>query len=216
MSGIRSNLAPRNCKPGPFYGWRFLFLLSILVAGSLGAPWALRAGPVAIIQPAFYHQPSQQPIRDSIKTVVAYYDLDPEGLTPCPATDEQGARTRAIAAQDAARQLAATLRPEVVRDAKGVLSALQFHSPNVALSSILLLPETWNRYSQALGPDCLAAVPNRETLLLFPRLGGNLRSFSVEALARYRNHPYPGSTEVLEWRNGALRAVHDFTADLVE
>ena len=208
-------MAPRNCKPGAFRGWRFL-LLSILVAGGLWNPGALRAGTVAIIQPAFYRQPSQQPVRDSTKTVVAYYDLGPQGLTPCPATDEQGARERAIAAQDAARRLAATLRPEVVRDAKGVLSALEFHSPDVALSSVLLLPETWNRYSQALGPDCLAAVPNRETLMLFPRLGGNLRSFSVEVLARYRNHPYPGSTEVLEWHDGGLRAVHDFTADFVE
>jgi hypothetical protein len=214
MSGIRSNLALRNCKPGPFFGRRFL--QSILIAGALCAPRALQADPVAVIQPAFYHQQCQQPIRNSTKTVVAYYDLDPQGLTPCPATDEQGAHARAIAAQDAARRLAATLRPEVVRDAKGVLSALEFHSPNVALSSVLLLPETWNRYSQALGPDCLAAVPNRETLLLFPRLGGNLRSFSVEVLARYRNHPYPGSTEALEWRDGALRAVHDFTADFVE
>ena len=215
MSGIRSTLAERNCKPGPFCGGRFL--LGILVAGALCVPWAaLRAGPVAVIQPAFYRQPGQQPIRDSTKTVVAYYNLDTEGLTPCPATDEQGARARAGAAEEEARRLAATLRPEVVRDAKGVLSALEFHSPNVALSSVLLLPETWNRYSQALGPDCLAAVPNRETLMLFPRLGGSLHSFSVEVLARYRNHPYPGSTEVLEWRDGALRAVHDFTADFVE
>jgi hypothetical protein len=182
----------------------------------LCAPGALRADPVAVIQPAFYHQEGQQPVRDSTKTVVAYYDLDPEGLKPCPATDEQGAHARAIAAQETARRLAATLRPEVVRDAKGVLSALKFHSSNVALSSILLLPETWNRYAQALGPDCLAAVPNRETLFLFPRLGGNLHSFAVEVLSRYRNHPYPGSTEVLEWRDVTLKAVHDFTADFVE
>jgi len=216
MSGIRSNLAPRNCKPGPFYRRRFL--LSLLVAGSFfWAPEALWADLIAIIQPAFYHQPGQQPIRGSTRTVVAYYDLDPDkGLTPCPATDEAGAQARAAAAQEAARRLAATLRPEVVRDAKGVLSALEFHSPNAALSSVLLLPETWNRYSQALGPDCLAAVPNRETLLLFPRLGGNLRSFSVEVLGRYRNHPYPGSTEVLECSNGVLRAVHDFAADFVD
>ena len=215
MSGIRSNLAPLNCKPGPFRARRFL--LGILVAGTLCAPGALRADPVAVIQPAFYHQTGQQPIRDSTKTVVAYYELDPQGVTtPCPSTDEQGAHARAVAAQEVARRLAATLRPEVVRDAKGVISALEFHSPNVALSSVLLLPETWNRYAQALGPDCLAAVPNRGTLLLFPRLGGNLRSFSVEILTRYRNHPYPGSTELLEWRNGALRAVHDCMADFVE
>ena len=97
-----------------------------------------------------------------------------------------------------------------------MLIALQFHSPNVALSSLLLLPETWNRFSQVLGPDCLAAVPNREVLFLFPRLGGNLRSFAVEVLTLYHNDPYPGSTEALEWRNDALRAVHDFEADFVE
>lgn len=178
----------------------------------------MQAGPVvAIIQPVFYRVPDQRPVRNSARTVVAYYELtNGSELTPCPAADEPGAQARTAAAQVTAHRLQGTLQPEAVRDAQGTLIALKFHSRDVALSSLLLLPETWNQFSRVLGPDCLAVVPNREVLFLFPRLGGNLRSFAVEVLTLYRNHPYPGSTEALEWRDNTLRAVHDFEADFVE
>ncbi|MBV9489743.1 MAG: hypothetical protein JO069_08475, partial [Verrucomicrobia bacterium] len=85
-------MAAVNCKFRPLYAR--LFGLAILLAGaSSGAQPALQAGPVvAIIQPAFYRVPDQRPVRNSARTVVAYYELtNGSELTPCPAADEPGA-----------------------------------------------------------------------------------------------------------------------------
>ncbi len=178
---------------------------------------SLLAGPVAVIEPAFYHQKDRRPIRDSAKTVVAFYNADGPTLTPHPPDPAPEAeQTLTAEAMAAAGRLASPLDPEVARDAGGVVVALRFHSADPALSSVLLLPDTWRRYAAVLGPDCLATVPNRETLLLLPRLGGSLQSFAVEVVGLYRNSPYPGSTEAFEWRDGAPRAIHDFLSDLVD
>jgi hypothetical protein len=171
------------------------------------------AAPVAIVQPAFYHQAGQLPVRGSTHTVIAYYDFDGQGLRPL---SQEASRSADAPALGTARQLLAAVPPELVRDNDGVVSALRLRSRNPALSSILLLPETWNRFSQLLGPDCLAVVPNREVVLLFPRLGGNLSRFSVEVIQLYRNHPYPGSTELLEHRPDGLHAVRDLANEFID
>ena len=169
--------------------------------------------PIAILQPAFYHQAGEEWVIDSTRTVIAYYDFDGEHL--CPLSRE-ATRSADAAALEAARRLLPTLQPEPVREADGVVAALRLRSRHPALSSILLLPETWNRFSRLLGPDCLAVVPNRDVVLLFPRLGVNLSSFAVEVIQLYRNHPYPGSTEVLEHRPDGLHAVRDLAGDFVD
>lgn len=149
----------------------------------------------------------------STRTVVAYYDFDGQSLHPLSPDASRSADATVL---EPARQLLPTLQPESVRDGNGVVVALRFRSRNPALSSILLLPETWNRFSQLLGPECLAVVPNREVVLLFPRLGVNLSRFSVEVIQLYRNHPYPGSTELLEHRSNGLHAVRDLANEFVD
>jgi hypothetical protein len=210
MSGIRSTLGRVNCKrrctPS---GWPRVLLLGCL--SLLGhATWA---APVAIVQPAFYHQVGEAPVVGSTRTVIAYYDFDGEDLRPLSG---EASRSADAGALEAARQLLPALRPEPVRDGNGVVVALRIRSRHPALSSILLLPETWNRFSRLLGPDCLAVVPNREVVLLFPRLGVNLSRFAVEVIQLYRNHPYPGSTEVLERRSDGLHAVRDLAGEFLD
>jgi hypothetical protein len=210
MSGSRSTLAPANCKRLPVpAAWFGALLLGCLPLFGRTA-WA---APLAVVQPGFYHQAGQAPVPGSARTVIAYYDYDGQILRPLSSEASRSAETAAL---ETARQLLPALQPEPLRDADGVVVALRFRSRNPALSSILLLPETWNRFSRLLGPECLAAVPNREVVLLFPRLGVNLSRFSAEVIQLYRNHPYPGSTELLEHRPDGLHAVRDLANEFLD
>jgi hypothetical protein len=47
-------------------------------------------------------------------------------------------------------------------------------------------------------------------VFLFPRLGGNMEQFSIPLRGIYHNSVWPVSTELFEWRGGALRSIRDF------
>jgi hypothetical protein len=165
---------------------------------------------VEILDPKFYRAPVFEAIPGSSKTVLAYYRLDGENLVPAT-LDE--ARNRAAMKEQSlarARLLLKNLTPSPVRDAHGTITALVFESTDPALSSILLLPEINKRFEDILGPEILAAAPNRRTFYLFPRLASNLQTFATTILALYHNDAWPISYEIFAPSNGVLRATNEF------
>jgi len=90
---------------------------------------------------------------------------------------------------------------------------LRINSSDPTLSGILLLPDIGNHYANLLGPDCYFAVPNRQTVLLFPRLASDIQSFSPLVHSLYHNDPWPISTEIFEITNGKLRASGQFSEE---
>jgi len=181
-----------------------LFLLCLVLARS-----AL-AEPVIILDPYFYRTPLNEAIDGSTKTVMAYYDETEGKVTPLsnpPRQPVSELHTLAIAyAQAILRQTS----PKFLRDRHGVLVAIRIEGKDPALSSILLTPGFAERFEGLLGKDCLAAVPDRNTVFLFPRLGGNLEEFYDPLRTIYHNSTWPVSTEFFEWRAGALHSIKDF------
>jgi hypothetical protein len=165
---------------------------------------------VEILDPQFYRVPVFEAIPGSSKTVLAYYRVDGEILVP--ATMEEVKNRAAIKEEtlERARSLLKNLKPSPVRDAQGAITAIVFESTDPALSSILLLPEINKRFEDILGPEILAAVPNRRTFYLFPRLASNLQTFATTILALYHNDPWPISFEIFTSSNGVLRATSQF------
>jgi len=101
----------------------------------------------------------------------------------------------------------------VIRDSRGVITALRLESFDPTFSSILLLPDLGNRYADLLGPDCYFAVPNRQTILCFPRLATDIQSFAALVHSLYHNDPWPISTEIFEIADGHLRVCGKFSDD---
>jgi hypothetical protein len=169
-----------------------------------------------ILDPYFYRSPLTIPVEGTQHTVLAYYRVvDNETLAPANpqelAEKDQDASTKKTL--DHARRLLATVRPEAIRDSNGVITALRVESEDPTLSSILLLPDLGNRYSDLLGPDCYFAVPNRRAILFFPRLASNIQSFAPLVHSLYHNDPWPVSTEIFEIADGRLRACGHFNDD---
>jgi len=169
-----------------------------------------------ILDPYFYRSPLVLPVDGTKETLLAFYRAaDDETLVP--AKPEELSEQEQVAAkrqtESHARKLLEMIRPEIIRDSHGVITALRINSPDPTLSGILLLPDIGNHYANLLGPDCFFAVPNRETVLLFPRLASDIQSFSPLVHSLYHNDPWPISTEIFEMTNGKLRASGQFSEE---
>jgi hypothetical protein len=169
-----------------------------------------------ILDPYFYRSPVTIPVEGTKLTVLAYYRvIDSETLAPAKRQElpESGQSASTRQTIDHARRLLGTIKPEVIRDSRGVITALIVRSSDPTLSSLLLLPEFGNRYADVLGPGCYFAVPNRQTILLFPRLATDIQSFAALVHSLYHNDPWPISTEIFESTDGRLRVCGRFNDD---
>jgi hypothetical protein len=171
------------------------------------------AEPVIVLDPFFYRTPVSEAIDGSTKTVLAYYDETDGKVTPLPNPPRQPISELHTLAVAYAQAILRRTKPKFIRDRHGVIVAIRIEDPDPALSSILLTPGLPERFAEFLGKDCLVSVPNRQTVFLFPRLGSNLEQFSVPLRGIYHNSVWPVSTELFEWRAGALHSIRDFETD---
>jgi hypothetical protein len=167
------------------------------------------AEPVIILDPYFYRTPLSEVIDGSTKTVLAYYDESDGKVTPLPNPPRQAVSELRILAVAYAQSILQRATPKLIRDKHDVLVAIRIEDQDPAFSSILLTPGFADRFTNLLGKDCLVSVPNRQTIFLFPRLASNMEEFSVPLRAIYHNSVWPVSTELFEWRAGALHPVRD-------
>jgi hypothetical protein len=167
-----------------------------------------------ILDPYFYRSPLTKPIEGTKQTLLAYYRaVDSETLAPAE-PQELAEKDRPASTQqtlDHARRLLGLVKPELIRDSSGVITALRLEFPDPTFSSLLLLPDLGNRYADLLGPDCYFAVPNRQTILCFPRLATDIQSFAALVHSLYHNDPWPISTEIFEIADGRLRVCGNFS-----
>jgi hypothetical protein len=203
----RSTRPPGNCKLNRrFLG--FLFLMALAV------PSATEANQFfLILDPYFYRSPINLAVDGTKETVLTFYRaINDETLTPARPQELSDQEQAAVRQQteNHARKLLEMTKPEAIRDTHGVIIALHIHSSDPTLSGILLLPDIGNYYANLLGPDCFFAVPNRQTVLLFPRLASRIQSFSALVHSLYHNDPWPISTEIFEISGGKLRAIGRF------
>jgi hypothetical protein len=205
----RSTREAGNCK----FNRRILVLFLLMVT----AMFRTNADQFfLILDPYFYRSPITMPVAGTKQTLLAYYRVvDSETLAPAK-PEELAEKDRSASTRETlnhAHRLLGTVRPEVIRDSKGVITALRVESPDPTLSCILLLPDIGNRYGDLLGPDCYFAVPNRQTILFFPRLATDIQSFAPLVHSLYHNDPWPISTEIFEVADGRLRVCGHFNDD---
>jgi hypothetical protein len=205
----RSTREAGNCKLN-----RRIVLLFLLLAAPVFRTSAAQF--FLILDPYFYRSPVSLPIEGTKLTVLAFYRVvDNETLTAAKPeelteSDRSGSTQKTL---DHARRLLAAVKPGVIRDSSGVITALRLDSFDPTFSSIMLLPDIANRYANLLGPDCYFAVPNRHTILLFPRLATNIQSFAAMVFSLYHNDPWPISTEIFEIADGHLHVRGHFNED---
>jgi hypothetical protein len=205
----RSTREAGNCKSNRLIAW--LFLLMVTAAFRSNADQFF-----LILDPYFYRSPVSIPIPGTKQTLLAYYRVVDNETLESAKQEELPEKDRSASTRETlvhARRLLGITNPQTIRDSTGVITALRLQSSDPTFSSILLLPDLGNRYANLLGPDCFIAVPNRRTVLLFPRLATNIQSFAPLVFSLYHNDPWPISTEIFEIADGHLRACGHFNDD---
>jgi hypothetical protein len=203
----RSTRPTKNCKST----YRLLDLLFLAI---LALPVSGQADQFfLILDPYFYRSPLILPVDGTKETVFAFYRVVDDETLACAKPQELSDEEQTVVKRHTAnhaQQLLEMIKPEIFRDSHGVITTIRIHSSDPTLSGILLLPDIGNHYANLLGPDCYFAVPNRQTVLFFPRLASNIQSFSPLVHSLYHNNPWPISTEIFEIADGRLRAVGHF------
>jgi hypothetical protein len=182
-----------------------LFILLCLSVSTIA-----RAEPVIILDPYFYRTPVSEAIDGSAKTSLGDYDETDGKVTPPPNPPRLTISELHTLAVAYAQSILKQTSPKIIRDRHGVIVAIRIENQDPAFSSVLLTPGFTERFENLLGKDCLVCVPNRQTVFLFPRLGSNMEQFSIPLRGIYHNSVWPVSTELFEWRGGALHAIRDF------
>ncbi len=165
-----------------------------------------------ILEPHFYRTPVCLPIAGTARTVIAFYDEASDGMvTPISAASlaEHPLPELQSLASAHARALLQHVAPKITRDKHGVAIDIRIESTDPSLSSLCLLPGFLDQFADILGHNCIVSIPNRQVIFLFPRVGGNIDEFAYALRSFYHNNPWPVSTELFEWRNGALFATRD-------
>ena len=153
-----------------------------------------------------------QPIAGSQETVLAAAWKTPGGTVRL-LTQSQFAALHldwpAFAAQTGAAASGDLAKPELIRDARGVLECaiLRPSQPGGDVTGAMLAPDFMKRFAPLFGSKLLVAIPDRHTVFLFPKLASRYMDYAQRALAVYRQSDAPVSREVYELSATGLRAI---------
>ncbi len=110
-----------------------------------------------------------------------------------------------------ARAVLAKLKPEYVRDKKGVIIYALLASDSPATASAVLAPDFADRFADTFGPDILVAIPTRYRIYVYPALASHFQDTANLVLGDYEISGYPVSKEVFRITPNGLQAVGKFS-----
>ena len=120
--------------------------------------------------------------------------------------EEFAAKAAAAASTELAK-----LKPELLRDRNGVIECVLLRTkPPGDITAVVLAPDFLARFAPLLGSKLLVAIPDPQTIYLFPRLASHYQNYAARVLAVYAKAACPVSREVFERDAGGLRAVGAF------
>lgn len=183
-----------------------VFLFLTMAGVSFGADeWALVVGP------SFSEHQMRRPVEGSSRTIVSVcriVDGEPEPLTreqkkslhmTYDQVREEGLKT--------ASKVLAGLKPEIVRDRKGVIRHAEIRGNHPLTASTVLAPEFGAMFRDTLGPDLLVAMPHRNLVLVFSRQDDAHLLMAEQIIQGYLAATYPVSREVFALEGGRLRSL---------
>ncbi len=185
----------------------FVFLYFTLSSGlAQDAPeWHL------LVEPTFMHYESAWPIVGSETAVLVPARYEKGEVLPLKRSeilDLSVNRKQIIeSAPQAAAKVLATLKPEYIRDGNQVIQYAILRSESPLTASAVLAPKFTSLFAETLGPDVLFCIPNRFTVLVFPRDSSNSLNLSDLIFAEYQSTPYPVSREIFAIQRGKLIAI---------
>jgi len=114
---------------------------------------------------------------------------------------------------DAASAELAKIQPEFIRDRNQVIECaiLRSKAPGENITAAVLAPDFLKRFAPVFGRKMLLAIPDKETVFLFPKLASRYQDYGERVLAAYGKSASPVSREVFELSTEGLRAIGEYT-----
>ena len=194
--------------------WLLLIGCLPLPAAPTDAPRKLETVCVAV-EPVVLRTRTSQALKGCKNTVLSPARETADGLKIL--SEEEWAALKmpwedflAKAKQAAVRHLA-TLKPEIVKDSRGIVEFIKLQSSSPLTSSILLCPELAKSFVPTLGTPIVVVVPDRFTVYLFPRTSGAFLKHGKELAALFAEATYPGSDEAFEITETSIKSIGNFT-----
>lgn len=102
------------------------------------------------------------------------------------------------------------VKPELVRNRKGVVEYAAVRSEKLPVSVTVFAPEFWKHFEGVFGPRMMVVIPNRQTVFVFPGLAVNLTDYAPIVIEAWRGPAAKCSLEVFELSERGFRAVGKF------
>ncbi len=106
-----------------------------------------------------------------------------------------------------------TLKPSYRRGADKVIEYAILQAEHPLTASVIIAPGFKSLFADTLGENLLIAVPNRYTILVFPKLAGKMPEYHAVLADLYKDATYPGSPEIFELTSEGIRVVGAFQSD---
>ena len=90
------------------------------------------------------------------------------------------------------------VKPELVRDSRGVVLYAVIRGEDPFLSSILLSSKFLPKFKKTLGESLLVVILDRQVIYVFPEAGGKLDEFGAALAGQYKETKQPVSLEVIK------------------
>ncbi len=88
------------------------------------------------------------------------------------------------------------IRPDVIRDERGIVDYVIIHDKDPFLTSILLSDKLLEKFKDTLGDQIYAICIDRNLVYLFPGTGGRLDEYGPSLVDEFRQTPLPVSLEI--------------------
>lgn len=164
-----------------------------------------------LVEPTFMNYESAWPIVGSETAVLVPARYEQGEVLPLKRSEiiELSANRKQIleTAPLAAAKVLTTLKPEYVRDENQVIQYATLQSESPLTASAVLAPDFAKLFRETLGPDILVCIPNRYTILVFPKESAQTLNLSDLVFAQYSSSSYPVSREIFSVQSGKLIAI---------
>lgn len=99
------------------------------------------------------------------------------------------------------------VKPELVRDSRGVVLYAVIRGEDPFLSSILLSSKFLPKFKKTLGESLLVVILDRQVVYVFPESGGKLDEFGAALAGQYQETKQPVSLEILKVTNKGFQVI---------
>lgn len=169
---------------------------------------------VALIEPAVMRTELARPFANGRQTIIVPAREEETGLTRYSKEEFEAAgltwETFLKKAEETATRHLVSLKPEIVRDAKGNVSHGVLKTKRPLAPGVVLSPRFLPLFQEQFGERIVVLMPDQFTVYLFPRRFSDFQSFGPRVLKEFDAAVWPCSLEAFEVSRDGVRCLGAF------